>query len=505
MHKWLKPAAWLTVTVALYACLSVLYPLAAGLNHPRHLWAQLAGADPNVLIAHGSIYAGLLLASAIALRYANALHISERWIWASFALSSAVLLFGFPGESSDVFDYLFRGRMLVEYDRSPLNTTPAVFKNMPFHRYVTWSNWVDAYGPLWEYVSGGVAWLVRLSAPSEQLAVVNNQTCDNQPAVCAYIARYVTGYRLLAIAATVICGILLRGCVPAEQRRTALAAFLSNPLTLISTALGGHNDALMLMLVLAGIVIFTRAKNGWRLSAGLLLLVLAAHVKLTAFVFVPVAVVWLWRRDGWRRVAFAGLLAGVFGTGLSWLLYQPLGGWATLTKNLYERSVLSANSIGELLYLYVRFGLGVERLAAQIPVGRAMMALFAVIAGYVLLRWLLHPRTPTTDELGELSAVVALLYLAIGSFWFQSWYVIWVIALAALAPNSKLSMRTVPVFSGVVLLAAVGADYARHSIPANLTGWQISTLVVTCMLIPLCVEVLAYWRASTRTPASVTE
>lgn len=504
MPRWVKPAAWLVVTVSLYACLSVLYPLAAGLNHPRHLWAQLAGANLTVLVAHGLIYAGLFLAFALALRHADALHMSERWIWACFALSSFALLFGSPGESSDVFDYLFRGRMLAEYDSSPLNTAPVAFKNMPFHRYITWSGWVDAYGPLWEYASGGMARLVRLSATPEQLAVVNNQTCDNQPAVCTYITRYVTAYRLLAIAATVICGVLLRWIVPAEQRPTTLTAFLGNPLTLMSTALGAHNDALMLMFVLAGLALFTAAKSWWRASLGLLMLVLAAHVKLTALVFVPVVLVWLWRRDGVWRVAVSGVLAVGLGIGLSWLLYQPLGGWATLTKNLYERSILSANSIGELLYLYIRFGLGVERYAAQIPVGRAMMLLFAVLAGGVLLRWVARRPAPTTAGLGELGAVVALLYLAIGSFWFQSWYVIWVIALAAMSPDSGLNRRAVPVFSGAVLFAAVGADYARHGASSFLAGWQVSALFVACMLIPLCIEVLARWRAATRTPAAGT-
>jgi hypothetical protein len=211
--------------------------------------------------------------------------------------------------------------------------------------------------------------------------------------------------------------------------------------------------------------------------------------------------VWLWRRDGVWRVAVFGMLAGGLGTGLSWLLYQPLGGWATLTKNLYERSILSANSIGELAYLYVRFGLGVERYAAQILVGRAMLLLFVTLAGGVLLRWMSRRPAPSKASLGELGAVVALLYLSVGSFWFQSWYAIWAIALAALSPGSSLNRRAVPLFSGVVLFAAVGADYARHNAPQILAGWQISALVVASMLIPLCAEVLIYWRATTRIPA----
>ena len=38
--------------------------------------------------------------------------------------------------------------------------------------------------------------------------------------------------------------------------------------------------------------------------------------------------------------------------------------------------------------------------------------------------------------------VVSMLYLVVGSFWFQPWYVLWVIAPAALLPGSRFTRYT---------------------------------------------------------------
>ncbi len=47
--------------------------------------------------------------------------------------------------------------MLVEHAASPLAQTPDAFSAAPFYAYITWTDHVDTYGPLWEYASGTVA------------------------------------------------------------------------------------------------------------------------------------------------------------------------------------------------------------------------------------------------------------------------------------------------------------------------------------------------------------
>src|SRR3954451_8781858 len=94
-------------------------------------------------------------------------------------LASALLLGAYPGESLDIFDYLFRGRLQVALGVSPLATPPARFADQLFYPYVNWATYVDTYGPLWEYASGTVA------------ALVGAVAC----ACPASLASYVLGYR----------------------------------------------------------------------------------------------------------------------------------------------------------------------------------------------------------------------------------------------------------------------------------------------------------------------
>lgn len=487
----------------LYAGLAALYPLQAGLLNPRKTWAQQVDASPLVGIAHALIYVGLFVAYGAAVRWlirvgteasTNRLKSSNTSppfavvIIASGSLFSFILLFSFPGESVDVFDYLFRGRMITEYGLSPLAHTPSEIKNMPFHRYLSWSAWVDAYGPVWEYASAGVSWGVKQVALPAELLVKINQTCAIQPAVCTLVTKYITTYRLLAIGLTGIGGALIYAIVERRASHLALAAlaiWLWNPLVIVSTAIGAHNDVLMLVFVLAALALFQRQHG----LLGLLALIAAAHVKMTALILLPVFCIWLVRQVGVVRTLQTTLAAVAIAAPFSYLLYAPLGGWVTLPRNLYERTLLSANSLAELGYLFLREGMDWSRPVAQRLASRTATIAFAVLAGVLL--WRLAFGRPNDDEradstrLWRSSLLVVLAYFAIGSFWFQPWYLAWLVALAALMPTARFSRIVLPVYGLSALLAATLSDYLRAS--EALPGWAISAVTVTVLFLPAAI------------------
>ncbi len=487
--RWLIPAISIVgITLLLYVALAVLYPLAAGLLKPRHTWAMQVDVNPWIAVAHMSIYLALLLAYLAA---CAVVRVPKIWIWLAWLAFAAVLLFTFPGESADIFDYLFRGRMMADFGLSPLTITPYDVRQYAFHRYVSWSQWVDAYGPLWEYASAGVSLLVRLQASPAELAVVaaGNGVCIEQPVLCVSLAHYVTAYRLLALVLSALCGLLIHHIVKRERgeaaAHVALLGWLWNPLVLISTAVGAHNDVLMLVFVLLAVGCFQRQ----RFLLGLMALLLAAHVKITALVLLPVLAVWLIRRAGWLK---ASLLTGgalLIMLPVSWLLYAPLGGWSSLPKNLYERTLLSTNSLGELVVLFLRNGLGWGKLESQQPVARIFPLAFVIVAGIVLVHWLLqqyrHKKVAETSQLYSLSLLTTLLFLLIGSYWFQAWYLAWPMALAWLRPESRLATRTLPIFATGAMIASILSDYLRHAATPLLTSWQISALVVGVMALAL--------------------
>lgn len=436
------------LSVALYAGLALAYPLANGLRTPGASWAVLAGFAPTATLLHAALYGLATLLYALALRGTlrggrggpgSIVLIVGVWV-----ACSAVLLGAYPGDSTDVFDYLFRGRMLVEHGASPLRVVPAQFAADPLYAYVHWTHHVDTYGPLWEYASWAVAALVGRGSWADEEAL---------------LVAAVTGYRLLAISLAGLCAALIAASV---RRRAptlvpaALVAWLWNPLLLAATAVGAHNDLPMLLLTLLALWSFQVERFG----SGLFALGLAAHVKLTALLLLPLLLLELLRRRGWRYAAGMASLVGLALMPVSWLLYAPLGGWATLPPMLAERVRLLANSLAYALY-WVLQRAGWSEVAAWQFTTRGATLLFALAAMPLLWRFWRAPRAEPAAEntrLWQAADQLTLLYLVIGSFWFQHWYVVWALAPAALAPEQRLARVTLPLCSLLALWLHLAID-----------------------------------------------
>lgn len=473
----------------LYAWLALRYPLFPGLAIGRANWATLGDRSVAAGLAHGAVYSllvGLYLLVLWSVAWRQEIAPDEprvlALIWGGWLAFSTLLLGVYPGESLDIFDYLFRGRMLAVYGASPLAGSPTPFADHPFYRMITWRGQVDTYGPLWEYASGGVAWTVGrfLPGPVTETDVA--------------LAAYVVGYRLLAILLAGLCGALVyriaRRHGPALAP-AALAAWLWNPLLLTASAVGAHNDLLLALWVLAGLWLLQRAR--W--LGGLVALLLAAHVKLTALLLLPVVGFWLIRRIGWRDALARGLLALACALPLSWLLYAPLGGWATLPRMLRERTQFLGYAPADLLYRWLQAQAGWTELAArQLATGSATLLFCALAAGLIvgmlngraLFRQPSASSAPVADaDLWRCSVAVTITYLLVGSFWFMPWYVLWALPLAAPMPTSTAMRRWVPALTLGALWSGLGADTLTFTQAPRLTPTQVSWASVALLLAPL--------------------
>jgi len=466
-----------------------VYPLRVRLGIPHQTWPPFVDY---------SLAAGARLALTyllLMLGYVAALFIVERALqrsarstivligvgWLVFA---AVLLGAYPGESRDVFDYLVRGRMLVFEGASPLATTPSAFPNARFMRYISWRDAVDTYGPLWEYASGATAWLVGASGP-------------------ATLSRYIIGYRLLAIGLSGMCAVLIWQIVRRSSPQDAPAAVLAwlwNPLVLNSTALGAHNDALMLVCMLLALLLFQR--QCW--TMGWMALWLAAHVKLTALLLLPVLAVWLVRQIGWQRAIKHSVLALVIALPTSWLLYAPLGGWATLPRMLRERTALVFNSPANLLYhaLQDHWNWIEPRALRLVTTGSTL--LWALVAALIVWHMWRRSRTQRDDAvLWHAALLVTIAYLLIGSFWFMQWYIVWAIVLAALLPTSRWTRVLLPLYSATTLVALVMGEFLlfepAHRLAADQIVWLQQIVINGPLLLALAViGGRRLWRAYTQ-------
>jgi hypothetical protein len=478
--------------------LALRYPLLAGIRLPRHSWAQLAGgATIPALLVHVSVYVAAILiymAAMQLMRKRSSLVAREHrrlvaaivggWLLASLALMAVAP----GGESHDVFDYLFRGRMLIEAGSSPLADAPERYAELPFYRYITWTGHVDTYGPLWEYASGAVAAATRATLQALGRWDAGAVHCPQGEATCFALLNYVLGYRVLAVALAGLCGWLIYVSVRREDPHLAVAALLAwlwNPLLLVASAVGAHNDMLMLLLVLASF--WALQRRMW--LAALLLLVLAGHVKLTALTLAPVYGLWVVRQLGWRRALAYGGLAVLVGLAISWLLYAPLGGWTTVPRMLEERQRYVALSFHHVLYLFL-LERAVDReliwhLTVRWPT--VIYAAGAVAVAGALVGWRRagaeKPHAGEARIFWRAATAGNLFYLLVGSFWFQPWYVLWVLAPAALLPNSRFMRYVVPVLCLGALCSNVVADYLPQlpQPPFTRTG-RIAIAVITVWL-----------------------
>ena len=453
-------------SAGLYARLALRYPLALSLANPRASWVDLTSATWVSLACHTAIYFGLTVLYVLALRLLTPTPDSPRRspatsgrtplliiVLAWLVCCGILLTAASSGESHDIFDYIFRGRMMTELGANPLTDIPTQYRGAPHFHYLAWHDFVDTYGPVWEITSAATAATARAALKAVGLWATPNLSCPQSPLACRSLIGYVTAYRLLAVGLTGVSAWLIFSLVRRSRPHlaaAALAAWLWNPLLLLSTAIGAHNDAAMIVLLL--LMLWLLQRRRWFLA--LLALLLAAHVKFTVVIVTPVVGLWLVRRCGWRRAV--GLCAAAAATCLllSWLLYAPFGGWGSLQQMLTERAAYLANSPWRVLYLFLSIQQGwpvemVRRLTVQLPT--ALFAAGAVLVSLWMLdfrlrRWQAAPSPDWRDDqlLWRTLAMVALLYLVVGSFWFQHWYLVWVLAPAVLLPDALLTRWLLP-------------------------------------------------------------
>jgi hypothetical protein len=465
------------------------YPLAIGLAHPQASWATLAGFSWRIGLLLPYVYALLMAYYVLALRLAVQIEAQRErtallLIVGGWLLSSMVLLGAYPGDSLDIFDYLFRGRLQVVLGVSPLATPPAPFAGQLFYPYVNWTTYVDTYGPLWEYASGSVA------------ALVGAVSCDCP----ASLASYILGYRLLAIGLAGLCGALIYAITWRRSPHLAAAALLGwlwNPLLLTATAIGAHNDMLMLVLILGTILLFQR--HHWLL--GLLALALAAHVKITALLLLPVLGVWIARQCGWWRAIRISSGACILGLVLSWILYAPLGGWATLPRMLGERVRLIANSPAFVAYWVLQTCMGWPEVAAWRATAQGATLLFLGIAGVLLLRF--WRATGTRAKSGDMvlwqgCIAMTMVFLFVGSFWFWHWYLLWALVLAALLPTNRFTTIVLPACCLGAMWLTIAIDFllrSRRPSPISTPAPELNTLTWIVLVAGMAVLPLL-WRAT---------
>lgn len=189
--------------------------------------------------------------------------------------------------SDDIFSYILYGRISAVHHANPLITTPAAFTSDPFLPLVFWRNTRSVYGPVWLLLSDGLSLLAQALGGS--------------------LAVYVALFKLLGLLAHLANALLIwriLGRLAPRRQLSGTLFYAWNPLCLLEFCASGHNDAVMLTLLLLGVYCLLRGSLAWEVAAlvafGLSVATKYAPLILLPSLFVAVAF-WLAARLALRR------------------------------------------------------------------------------------------------------------------------------------------------------------------------------------------------------------
>lgn len=364
--------------------------------------------------------------------HARAGGLTVRRAWVILAMWGVPLLVGPPIFSRDIYSYVAQG-LLANQGHNPYTSAPSTLHDPHLLASIArvWRNTASPYGPLFVMVS-------RVTAALSGGAVVAQ--------VLAF--RFL---ELIGVAAIMVS-------LPRLARRLGtdpgLALWISalSPLALFSFIASGHNDALMIGLLLAGI---TLALDG-RLVLGVALCALAATIKLpaaAAIVFLAVDRYRLADTGGRRRLVGVAVgvpvvvVAGItLVSGLGWTWLGP-----TALHVPTELRVLSSPSVSLGTFVHaVLHGVGIPvRLSPVVTVTQTFCEL-GVVAGAIWLVW----NAPSLNVVRTMG--LALMLIVVGSPTVWPWYLMWGLAILAVTPLQRSNVVAVAVGLAMLVVGPGG-------------------------------------------------
>ena len=360
----------------------------------------------------------VVMAACYALLVAAGRYVPLRWAVGAIVATHVVLVLGPPLLLTDLFNYLDYARMGVLHGLNPYTAVPADAGSDPSYHLATWHHLSSPYGPLFTLFTYA---LVPL---------------DFKPS-------YWTLKLILTAASLSSLYLVWRTALRLGRPATPALVFVAfNPLLLVFGLGGFHNDFLIMLAVVSGVLLVLTGRP----ARGATAMVVAAGMKATAVVLVPFAVLGSSDR---RRASLGALATGAVLVTASVIAFGPtvpsLGPQTTLVSPL-----------GALNLLGLALGQGGATTGMQVV---SPVALVGVLA-YLL--WRTWRGADWMDMAGW--AVFALI---LSLSWVVPWYVMWLLPLAALSASRALKRATL----AVTALLFVTSLPAIALLLANEIGW----------------------------------
>ena len=315
----------------------------------------------------------------------------------STSLFAILLWQTYPFNATDLYRYVIRGRIQSAYDASPFIAPPNQFPDDPFADFAgEWADATSPYGPAWELTAG---LLTRLSGENLLMGLLLFKGL----AAITFLVNTVLIWLLLARQKTAV-------------RTTYTLLWAWNPALLLIFVADGHNDGLMLLWLLLGLLISRRGQP----TLGFWVMLLAPLTKPIAVLALPFFFLGIirplpdWKMRG-KFIAAASLGAIM----LSMIAFLPFGSPLDLINRLLrEIAAVPGFSLAVLLLFVVQLFSQAATLPLLSVIGAGLM-ITAVFLGIWLLWRTWQGRSPLRST-ADIFGVYILQALS-----FRIWYAAW--------------------------------------------------------------------------------
>lgn len=392
-----------------------------------------------------------------AIRAARGLTLRAAWLPITGITTLTLVAFAlvYPATAIDVYIYAARSHLLTDYGLNPSTVTPD--RLWDYDAYVTYASqeWADdtsPYGPLWNLIAAPATAFDR-----EQIEIA------------------VLIFKGIMVAGTIATAALIHDIARRVQPRLALSATLAwlwCPIVLWEGVANAHNDVLLILLVVAALWCWVTGREGGVVP----LLGAAALLKVVAVMLIPAAIVAIVARTGWNRrlLAIAGQTAGI-SLGVLWVAFAPfydLGG--TIDAIQSQRGVwvtspaLLVGTIKDELGYDIDFGPIYEQFSTGVIV--------LLTVGGAIVAW----KRP--DALARIGYEQLFWFLLLATANLRPWYVIWLVAMAAVLPLGMPMIR-----AGAWAIGAMASYYYTSWIQnwTDPTWLERQSITLAIMLLPV--------------------
>ncbi|OIP58169.1 MAG: hypothetical protein COX79_05320 [Candidatus Levybacteria bacterium CG_4_10_14_0_2_um_filter_36_16] len=199
--------------------------------------------------------------------------LNRKTVWTIIFAVAAILFFSYNAFSYDFFNYMFDARVVTHYHLNPYLYKALDFPGDPMLSFMRSTHRVYPYGPSW------LLFTVPLSFIGVKLFILT-----------FYL------FKLLVVASTVLAAFMIEKIARILKLKNPLfpvVFFALNPLVLFEAFVSGHNDMVMVSLVLVSFYLLFKQKY----VGSILFLLLSIGVKFATIIFIPLYLLIIFKKS----------------------------------------------------------------------------------------------------------------------------------------------------------------------------------------------------------------